>query len=114
MFPRAIRIFGINQIGPVVVSASRSRYKHYCRRTGAAAFDIYLATAADVDQAATVAGFRSRSENHLKEANKSYNKEKTHARKEIMISIAGVGGCFYRVLAISIYFGRRTYSRLNS
>ena len=25
---------------------------------------------------------------HLKEANKSYSKEKTHARKEIMISIA--------------------------
>ena len=42
----------------------------------------------DVDQAARAAGFRSRSDHHLKEVNKSYNKEKTHARKEIMISIA--------------------------
>src|SRR4051812_23706654 len=81
-FRCAIRIFGINQIGPVVVSASRSRYKHYCRRTGATAFEIYLAAPADVDQAARVAGFRSRSDHHLKEVDKSY-KEKTHARKEI-------------------------------
>ena len=58
-FRRAIQIFGINQIGPVVVSASRSRYKHYGRRTGAAAFEIYLAAAADIDQAARAAGFPS-------------------------------------------------------
>ena len=31
---------------------------------------------------------RRRSDHHLKEVNKSYNKKKTHARKEIMISIA--------------------------
>src|SRR4029078_11576100 len=87
-FRRAIRIFGINQICPVVVSASRSRYKHHCRRTGAAAFEIYLAAATDVEQAGRAAGFRSRSDDHLKEANKSYSKEKTHARKQKMISIA--------------------------
>src|SRR5262249_7399978 len=85
-FRRAIRIFGINQIGPVVMSASRSRYKHYCRRPGAAAFEIYLAAAADVDQDARAAGFRSRSDEHMKEANKGYSKKKPHARKEIMIS----------------------------
>jgi hypothetical protein len=36
---------------------------------------IHLTTATDVDQAARVAAFRSGSDHHLKEVNKSYNKE---------------------------------------
>src|SRR5205807_5600050 len=77
-FRRAIRIFGINQIGPVVVSTSRSGYQHLFFFKQKTAYEIYLA-AADVDQAARAASFRSRSDDQLKEVNKSYNKKKTHA-----------------------------------
>jgi hypothetical protein len=49
---------------------------------GAAAFEIYLAATTDVDQTARAAGFRVASDDHLKEVNKSYNREKTLAGKE--------------------------------
>ena len=60
---------------PIISGRHAATHQHNRRRPRTLTLQIDLAPAADVDQAARVAAFRSGSDHHLKEVNKSYNKE---------------------------------------
>jgi hypothetical protein len=62
-------------MGPVIIGASRSRYQYYRRRTRAAAFEIHLAAATDVNQSGEVLVSHTMSDYGVKWVNKSNKKQ---------------------------------------
>ena len=105
--------FGIHQIGPVIVGASRSRYEHHRRRTDSAALEIYLAAPSDVYQPPELLASVAATTIAWNVLTKVTTRKKKHARKEIAVLIVRHRQLLSSAIGFEL-FRSRTYSRRNS